>query len=190
MADGAFTSTSACRGQDRRLEPAGRKKVVSRICREHPIPVYRNARAFFLPFCRWRRRAFMCDAVYGLPPTDGGGVSACAPAWPHPPSFACELDAGGVPVTAASFSLRLLAPTIRVSSSRSRSDHQKGSGRSGPPGSGCGGNEVVLSSSWIYSSSDFPAAVGVAGSQQVGGPAKSGCGTAPSTSLWWSVRPA
>jgi hypothetical protein len=51
-------------------------------------------------------------------------------------------------------------------------------------------NGVVLSASWIYSSSDFPAAVGVSGSERVDGPAKSGCGTAPSTNLSWSVRPA
>jgi hypothetical protein len=51
-------------------------------------------------------------------------------------------------------------------------------------------NGVVLSASWIYSSSDFPGAVGVSGSEHVDGPAKSGCGTAPSTNLSWSVRPA
>ena len=51
-------------------------------------------------------------------------------------------------------------------------------------------NGVVANASWIYSSSDFPAVVGVAGSEQVPGEAKSGCGSAPSTVLAWSIRPA
>lgn len=54
----------------------------------------------------------------------------------------------------------------------------------GPPN--CNG--VVLSASWMYGSADFPAVVGVEGSQTVPGEAKSGCGATPSTTLSWSVR--
>jgi hypothetical protein len=54
----------------------------------------------------------------------------------------------------------------------------------GPPN--CNG--VVLSASWVYSSSDLPAAIGVTGCQRVDGSSKSGCGTAPSTNVSWSIR--
>lgn len=56
----------------------------------------------------------------------------------------------------------------------------------GPPN--CNG--VVLSTSWIYSSKDFPASVGVSATERIDGPSKTGCGTAPATGVTWSLRPA
>lgn len=53
----------------------------------------------------------------------------------------------------------------------------------GPPN--CNG--VVLSASWIYGSGDFPAAIGVSSSQQIAGPGKDRCGSAPLTNVVWSI---